>query len=32
MLVRLLKWFEDATAPIVGQLPPSALRYMLYRL
>jgi hypothetical protein len=31
MFARLLKWFEDAAAPIVGQLPPSALRYILYR-
>jgi hypothetical protein len=32
MFVRLLTWFENATAPIVGQLPPSALRHLFARL
>jgi len=32
MFVRILKWFENSAAPLVGQLPPSALRHLFYRL
>ncbi len=32
MLDRIAHWFEYVMAPIAGQLPPAAMRYILYRI
>ncbi len=32
MFERFTQWFETTVAPVVGQLPPGALRYILYRV
>ena len=32
MFERIVQWFETTVGSVVGQLPPGALRYILYRV